>query len=257
MWQEDRHQRIRALLATFGRVSAEHIAAELAVSRETVRRDLLDLEHLGALKRVRGGAVAADAEPEPPIAVRAKARVREKRAIARLAAQRVSPGQTIFLDAGSTTSLLAEALAGHTGLSVVTNSFDVALKLSGAEARARGNDARLLGGEILDGMSATCGAAAVAEIHRFRADVALLSPVGFDVRYGATSFAPREAEIARAMAENARHVIILADHAKIGAASRIAYRAAEEVDLLISDAAADTPALAEIRAKVGEILLAP
>jgi DeoR/GlpR family transcriptional regulator of sugar metabolism len=257
MWQEDRHQRIRALLATFGRVSAEHIAAELAVSRETVRRDLLDLELAGALKRVRGGAIAPDTEPEPPIAIRAKAHVHEKRAIARAAALRVVPGQTIFLDAGSTTSLLAEALSGHTGLSVVTNSFDVALKLGGEEARARGNDALLLGGHVLDGMSATCGAAAVAEIHRFRADLALLSPVGFDARYGATSFDPREADVARAMAENARRVVILADRSKIGSASRIAYCAAEGVDLLISDAAAaDVPALADIRAKVGEVVLA-
>ncbi len=257
MWQEDRHQRIRALLATFGRVSAEHIAAELAVSRETVRRDLLDLELSGVLKRVRGGAVSAEAAPEPPIAIRAKARVREKRAIVRAAALRVAPGQTIFLDAGSTTSLLAEALAGHSGLSVITNSFDIALKLGSDESRARGNDALLLGGHILAGMSATCGAATIAEIHRFHADLALLSPVGFDARYGATSFDQSEADIARAMAENARRVVIMADHTKIGAASRIAYCAADRVDILITDeAAAAVPALAEVRDKVGEIVLA-
>ena len=53
MWQEDRHQRIRALLATLERVSTERIMAELGVSRETVRRDLVDLEALGELRRVR------------------------------------------------------------------------------------------------------------------------------------------------------------------------------------------------------------
>ncbi|MGE4526770.1 MAG: DeoR/GlpR family DNA-binding transcription regulator [Rhodospirillaceae bacterium] len=257
MWQEDRHQRIRALLATFGRVSAERIATELAVSRETVRRDLLDLELAGDLKRVRGGAVAAGGEPEPPIAVRAKVRVREKRAIARTAAARISAGQTLFLDAGSTTTLLAEALSGHSGLTVITNSVDIAMKLGGDEGRARGNQAMLLGGEILDGLAATCGAATVAEIHRYRADFALLSPVGFDARYGATSFDPREAEIARAMAENARAVAILADHAKIGAPSRISYCPADGVDLLVTDGGAtETPSLSAIRAKVGEVLIA-
>jgi len=257
MWQEDRHRRIRDLLSTFGRVSAERIATELAVSRETVRRDLLDLELAGALKRVRGGAVSADGAPEPPIAVRAKVRVREKRAIARAAAQRIAAGQTLFLDAGSTTTLLADALTGHSGLTVLTNSVDIALKLGGDEGRTRGNQVMLLGGEMLGGLAATCGAATVAEIHRYRADVALMSPVGFDARYGATSFDPREAEIARAMAENAKSVVLLADHAKLGVPSRISYCPADGVDVLVTDAgAAETPSLAAVRAKVGEVIFA-
>ncbi|HXH04756.1 MAG TPA: DeoR family transcriptional regulator, partial [Candidatus Competibacteraceae bacterium] len=44
MWQEERYQRIRALLATLQRVSTERIVAELGVSRETVRRDLMTME---------------------------------------------------------------------------------------------------------------------------------------------------------------------------------------------------------------------
>lgn len=257
MWQEDRHQRIRAMLATFGRVSAERMAADLGVSRETVRRDLLDLELAGALRRVRGGAVSLGDEPEPPIAVRVRVRVREKRAIARAAAARCAAGQTLFLDAGSTTTLLAEELAGYSGLSVITNSVDIALLIGGEESRGRGNDVLLLGGRMLDGLSATCGATTVAEIHRFRADLALLSPVGFDVRYGATSFDPREADVARAMADNARTVAILADHAKIGTPSRISYRSTDRVDILVTDAeAAENPSLAAIRDKVGEVVLA-
>ncbi|MBN2752347.1 MAG: DeoR/GlpR transcriptional regulator [Rhodospirillaceae bacterium] len=258
MWQEDRHRRIRSLLTTFGRISADHIASELSVSRETVRRDLLDLEASGALLRVRGGAVAINGEPEPPIAVRAKARVREKRSIARVASQQITAGQTVFLDAGSTTTFLAEALIRHSGLTIITNSVDVARKLGGDDGRARGNHVLLLGGEILNGLSATCGATTVSEIHRYRADIAMLSPVGFDAQYGATSFDPREADIARAMVANARSVVILADHAKIGLASRISYCPANGVSLLISDAKSGSMAtLAEIRTKVRDILLAP
>lgn len=255
MWQEDRLQRIRAVLASTGRVNAERIAADLGVSRETVRRDLLDLEQEGVLTRVRGGAVALGNEPEPPIAVRAKVRVREKRAIARAAALRILPGQTVFMDAGSTTSFLAEALVGQEGLMVVTNSIDVAIRLGDAACRAIGTEVHLLGGAMIGSLPATCGAATVAEIARFRADVALLSPVGLDARYGATSFDPREAEVARAMAENARHVTILADHAKIGVASRVSYRAVEGIDLLVTDEAAlASPALVMLREKVGGIL---
>ena len=53
MWLEARHQRIQSLLDRLDRVTTEQIVEELDVSRETVRRDLLELEALGVLKRVR------------------------------------------------------------------------------------------------------------------------------------------------------------------------------------------------------------
>jgi len=257
MWQEDRHQRIRALLASCGRVSAERIAAELDVSRETIRRDLLDLEQAGDLLRVRGGAVAASGAPEPPIALRVKARVREKRAIARAAALRILPGQTIFLDAGSTTSFLAEVLIGRESLMVITNSVDVAQKLSSSEMRGRGTEVLLLGGHMMDGGIATCGASTIAEIHRYHADMAILSPVGFDLKYGATSFDTREADVARAMVDNAQSVVILADYAKIGSVSRVGYCPVERVDVLITDGKAEKNAqLNTLHSVVGEVVSA-
>jgi DeoR/GlpR family transcriptional regulator of sugar metabolism len=109
MWQKDRHQRIRALLSMLGRVSNERIMAELCVSRETVRRDLLDLEEAGALRRVHGGAVPSG--EEAPITERARANVRAKAAIARAAIGIVRDGQTVFVDAGTTTAILADELA--------------------------------------------------------------------------------------------------------------------------------------------------
>ena len=82
-------------------------------SRETVRRDLLELEALGELRRVHGGAVPVHSEP--PIAERVHTRVKYKRAIARLAASLTASGQTLFLDAGSTTSVLADEQPGRAG----------------------------------------------------------------------------------------------------------------------------------------------
>ena len=180
MWQEDRHQRIRALLSTLQRVSTERIMADLGVSRETVRRDLLDLEALGELRRVHGGAIKpAD---EAPIAERAHIRVKSKTAIAKAAIGVIASGQTLFIDAGTTTSALAEELAKLANLTVVTNSIDVALKMRGAtEQQAEAaNEVILLGGSISDRAMATGGSTTILEIHRYRADMALLSPVGID-----------------------------------------------------------------------------
>jgi DeoR family transcriptional regulator, fructose operon transcriptional repressor len=256
MWQEDRHQRIRALLSTLQRVSTERIMSDLGVSRETVRRDLLDLEALGELRRVHGGAIKpAD---EATIAERAHTHVKSKIAIVKAATGVIASGQTLFIDAGTTTALLAEELAKLANLTIITNSIDVALKMRGAaEQNETANEVVLLGGSISDRAMATTGGTTIAEIRRYRADVALLSPVGVDHRSGASNFDHGETEVARAMVDSADRVVILADYSKIGQRSRIAYCPPDRIDLLITNRkateAADFPLL---KKKVRKVVLA-
>lgn len=253
MWQEERYQRIRALLSTLQQVSTDRIVGELGVSRETVRRDLLELEALGELRRVHGGAVPVHSEP--PIAERVHTRVKYKRAIARLAASLTASGQTLFLDTGSTTSVLADELARQSGLTIITNSFDVARKIGAAGNGA--NEVLMLGGTVGGPVCATAGGVTVAEIHRYRADLALLSPVGVDAECGATSYDLREADVARAMADNARQRVLLADFSKIGVCSRMSYCAANRIDHLVTNASAQAlPAYAALESVVGAVSIA-
>ncbi|MCW2486392.1 DeoR/GlpR transcriptional regulator [Candidatus Symbiopectobacterium sp. NZEC127] len=235
MLEETRLHRIRALLSTLNRVSTEKIIQHLGVSRETVRRDILKLESMGALRRVHGGIVATSLEPEPPLSVRNTVREKEKLDIARAAVQQLSAGQTLFIDAGSTTALLADELLSMPGMTVITNSLNVALKLTTAESTMH-HEVILLGGHMGPSMQATRGDLTVSEIQRYRADVALLSPVGITSASGASSFAHHEAAIARAMVTNAKTRIILADNSKIGITSRVIYATPQEIDIIITDA---------------------
>lgn len=229
MWHEERHTRIRDLLRSDGKVSVERIVAELGVSRETIRRDLLELADRGEIRRVHGGAVLSG--DEPPIDVRHATRVREKRAIAKKVSALVESGQTIFMDAGSTMTVVAEALATRSGLTIVTNSVDVAARFAARDD----NEVRLLGGRFDARIGRTHGSATIAEIARYQAHLAILSPVGIEAGVGASSFELEEAEIARAMCANARSVVIAADHSKIGVRSRIAWCASERIDVLVTD----------------------
>ena len=258
MLQEERFLRIRNLLATFSRVSVDRIVQDLSVSRETVRRDLLELEGTGELRRVHGGAVATGPEPEAPLAVRLVARQKEKRAIAKAAVGLLRPGQTLFLDAGSTTAILAEEIAMLSGMTVITNSLNIALKLAGAdEGRSSHNVVRLLGGGIDVGTQATHGDGTLEDIRRFRVDVALMSPVGLHARHGAMSFAHHEAAVARAMAEQAQQLVILADHSKIGVASRVTYARCADIDVIVTDAKArGVAALAGLRKACERVIVA-
>jgi DeoR/GlpR family transcriptional regulator of sugar metabolism len=251
MWQEELYQRIRALLSSLQQVSTDRIVGELGVSRETVRRDLLELEAMGELRRVHGGAVPVHSEP--PIAERVHTRVKYNRASARAAAGLVSSGQTLFLDAGSTTSVLADELAKLSGLTVITNSFDVALKVGAAGNGA--NQLIMLGGSVGGPVCATAGDITIAEIHRYRADLALLSPVGVDAEFGATNYDLREAEVARAMAASAKQLVLLADFSKIGLCSRVSYCSADRIDHLVTNTSAQkSPAYAALKSAVGKIL---
>ena len=95
-----------------------------------------------------------------------------------------------------------------------------------------------------------------SEIHRYRADVALLSPVGVDAECGATSYDLREAEVARAMAANAKQRILLADFSKIGLCSRVSYCEVNRIDHLVTNSNAQKqPAYAAVKAAVGKLLV--
>jgi DeoR/GlpR family transcriptional regulator of sugar metabolism len=231
---EERYRLIKNLLSALGQVSVERITAELGVSRETIRRDLLELEAQGELRRVHGGA--ASLESEPPIDVRAGTRVKEKRALAKAAATLIHPGQTLFLDAGTTTAIAAEALRTTPSLTIVTNSVAVANTFAAMKSeRGIQHDVHFIGGTYDFAVGATYGSSAISEVSRFHADVALLSPVGVDAEHGATSFVREEAEMARAMARNARRTILLADFAKIGVRSRVTSCEPADVSLLITN----------------------
>lgn len=257
--QETRLQRICALLKMLKQVSTERIINELGVSRETARRDIIELEAQGLARRVHGGVVAAgENAPEPPLRVRSAAMAKEKRAIARAAVQLLQSGQTLFLDAGSTTTLVAQELRGLTGLTIITNSLQAALALSAVEEHETlNNEVILLGGVMMAGAQQTRGEATLGEIHRFRADVALLSPVGIDAKNGASSFHPHEAAIARAMVQQASQLILVADHSKLGVISRVQYATPQRIDTLVTDSSsAASPFLEALQQALPQVIQA-
>ena len=196
-----------------GVVSVADLAAALEVTPATIRTDLTALEQMGKLLRVQGGAVlptgTAGVHRDSPESTRNLA---EKTAIAQAVSNLISDGETLFINSGTTTRCVAQALEGKKNLNVVTNSLEVA-SILGVSACAR---VVLLGGEINAQYGFTYGGDAQEQLGRYQADWVILSCEGVSEKAGITTFHVEEAVIDRMMIAGAKRALLAADHSKIG-----------------------------------------
>ncbi len=227
-----RQQAIVRTLRTHGRVDVGEVAAELGVTHETVRKDLIALERGGLLRRVHGGAVPIEHLTfEPAVATRLGL-VQEKQRIAKAAFEHVPAEGSVLLDSGSTPARLAEIFPTDRPLTVFTNALPTALTLL-----ARSNlCVHTLGGHVRTVTSAAVGHWANRTLSELNVDVAFLGTNGISLDRGLTTPDPEEAATKRLMVSAARRRIVLADHSKVGRMSLCRFAELHDVDLLITDA---------------------
>ncbi|MDO9408126.1 DeoR/GlpR family DNA-binding transcription regulator [Patulibacter sp.] len=245
MYAEERQQRIVELARAQGRAEVALLAQELGVTAETIRRDLTALERHGVLRRVHGGAIPVDRlRFEPGLATRDAVRQDEKERIARRAVDELRDASTVLLDAGSTTSRLAELLPGDRELTVVTDSIAIASTLS-----SRPNvNLLLLGGRVRSRTMAAVGDWTTSQLRGLLVDVSFVGTNGVSIARGLTTPDPDEAAVKRAMITAGRHVVLLADHTKVGDDQFARFGDLGDVDVLITDEGLDAGTATELAA---------
>jgi len=226
---EERRARTLKLLQEKGRVEVLDLARMMGVSEHTIRRDLLELQAQGALHKTHGGAVALDTA-RLDFAARAGVLAQAKEAIGRAAAALIEPGQTVIIDAGSTSLGLARALSVRP-LTVITNSLDVAALFEG-EA---GVQLVLTGGTWHPQARALWGPAARDMLLQCRADWAVPGTCSVDLAMGATVTDEADAATKRAMVAAAARTMVLADHSKQDNVSPFVVAPWRAVHTLVSD----------------------
>lgn len=233
MWSHERQGKILEMLAQDGKVTTNALADLFGVSRETVRRDLLEMEGIGSLMRVHGGAIPSGGEiaPEPAFDIRRGADAAAKDAIGETACALIQPGMTLMIDTGTTTLAFARALIRRGGFRIITNSLKIALLTADSDC-----ETLLLGGRPHRDVPGTFGEMTLSEVDRFLADMAVISPVGLHPQRGATNYELHEAELAWAMMRRAKTRMILCHSAKIGVESRVAICGLDKIDLVVTDA---------------------
>ncbi len=211
MTPEDRQTEMARIVSRNGAQSVEALAARFGVSAETVRRDLGRLARSGLIQKVHGGARAAQAPLEGSFAERMAEDAEAKEVIAAKLAALVVPGETVFIDTGSTTLVCAHALRHTPGLTVVTNSVRIARAFDGSDAHVI-----LLGGRYVADNAQTVGAETLRQIADFRPDRAILTAAALDADGTILDADLDEAEVARAMHQHARSTVIVAAASKLG-----------------------------------------
>ncbi|MFD1673482.1 DeoR/GlpR family DNA-binding transcription regulator [Alicyclobacillus fodiniaquatilis] len=230
MLQEQRYDLILKFLKETGSLSMQELIERLNVSRETVRRDLRDMEEKGLLTKVHGGAVLNRVGEEPPYAVRTTAHQQEKQGIAAAALALVDDGDTLFIDSGTTALAFAHTLIAKRNLTVFTHSLPVAVALSEYNVRVY-----LCGGMLRPGELALSGVIANRIAENLYVDKAFLSADGVSLEHGVTYFHLEEAELRRLILDKASKVIVLTDHSKFGVTAFVKTASLNDIDYLVTD----------------------
>ncbi len=210
---EHRRNYILKAVEDRGSVTVVDLAQRLDVSMMTIRRDLVELEKEGAIRRVHGGAVSARGRSyEPMYPMRAGVMMDEKGRIGRAAAGLVADGDSIALDIGTTTLEIARNLAGRRNITVLTPSLHIAnIFLGQSEIRlvVTGGIARPVEGSLI-------GELARHAFKRLYVDRLFLGVACIDATYGLSEFNWDDALIKQAMIASAKEVVLVADSSKFG-----------------------------------------
>ncbi len=217
---------ISDLVRRHSSVQVQDLCARLGASPSTVRRDLAYLERQGVLKRTYGGAVAVEPVAEQPLPISAL-----KLKIGAAAAGLVKDGETVFLGPGTTTRAVAHHLVTKSGVTVITNSLDIAVFLTTNSSLP----VILTGGQVDRHETAMLGHIAELALRELRADRAIIGVGGIHVPDGFTGDSLAAVRLVRMVIEQMPEVVVVADHRKWGRVGPAFLAPLEAIDVIVTD----------------------
>jgi DeoR family transcriptional regulator, glycerol-3-phosphate regulon repressor len=224
---------LRELRLAGGGSRVGFLANRLGVSDETIRRNIKALEARALVRKVHGGVLLVEnlTVTEPTFQSRMDQNAGTKQRLAQRVAEMISDGDSLFLDIGSTTAYVAEALSNHHNLYVVTNSLAVAHSL----ATRNNNRVFMAGGELRRHDGGAFGLEAINFIRRFNVRFAVFSVGAVNADVGFMLHDIQEADLSREAAARAQTRIVVADNEKFGLRAPIAIEDPASFDILVTD----------------------
>ncbi len=250
MLAEERLEEIFRRLRNRGTLAVDDVAQEFNVSLDTVRRDFNRLAGTRGVRRTHGGIFLEKVAPDSTLAERALEASTEKLAIARRAAQLVDDGETIVVDAGTTTGLMVEYIEAR-DVTLITSSVEIA-----SRALRRPNlTVYIAGGMVRASTGSAVGDDTLRMIRSLHASTAFIGANGFSVAHGLMTPNYHEAGVKRAMIEISSRRVLLVDSSKAERRALARFGDLAEMDVVISDGGLDSDIAGELAEVVGEVLV--
>ena len=232
MGTDERQHAISERLRADGKLDVTELAADLDVSPETIRRDLRLLEHHGLVRRVHGGAYPVESPAfETSLAARTTHNCPEIRRIAAGAAELLGAADTVFIDEGITTQMIADALPTTRPLTVVTAALPTAARLAAVPSMT----VILLGGRVRGKTLATVDHWATDMLSEFVFDLAYIGANGISRQYGLTTPDPAVGNVKAKAIQSSRRRVFCGVHTKFGASSFCRFAEVKDLDVIVTD----------------------
>ena len=241
-----RQKEILASVRRSGRVAVEELAEMLSVTPQTIRRDLNHLCDEGHLTRVHGGAVLQSGVANTAYEARKSIAREAKRAIGRHCAEKIPDGASLFINIGTTTEAVAQALGQRRDILVITNNLNV------ANIMAANPDCGVMvtGGMLRRTDGGLVGESTLDMVQQFKADYAVIGVSAIDEDGSLLDFDYREVRVAQAIIANARKVFLVADATKLDRSAPVRIGHMRDIDAFFTDQPLPGP-LAQICAQHG------
>ncbi|MDR2614216.1 MAG: DeoR family transcriptional regulator [Candidatus Accumulibacter sp.] len=225
-----RHLEILELTRRNGFLSTEELSKLLKVTVQTIRRDINELCEKRLLRRYHGGAGLISSTENVAYSTRRVLNHEAKIRIARVAADFIPDNASLFINIGTTTEEVAKALRNHRKLRVITNNLNVAGQLCGnAEFEV------IVTGGVVRADRGVIGESTIDFVRQFKVDYGIIGISGIDDDGTLLDFDYREVRVAQAIIENARHVLLVADHTKFGCNPMVRLGNISEIDAFFTD----------------------
>jgi len=232
MLSEERQKRILSIVEQHNSVTVQQLAEELDASGSTVRRDLAELDSLGLLTKVHGGALAKDVvftSKDDSVQSRTESHRDDKIRIARYAASLIQPDDFVYLDAGTTTGMMIDFLTCHRVV-FVTNGFSHARRLS-----EKGYLTYILGGEIKSSTESVVGEEAMNSLSKYHFTKGFWGTNGISVQTGFSTPDVKEALVKEVSMAHTREKFVLSDVSKFSQISCVAFAAFTDATIITAE----------------------
>lgn len=248
---DERRSRIAEQVRREGTASIEDLAGQFGVTEQTIRRDVNTLCDEGILLRRYGGVtlppqVERLSNKNLPYDLRQVLHLDAKRAIARLVAESVPDGASLFFSVGTTPELVAWALDHHRGLRVFTNNLSVALACCANPE----TEVSIVGGRIRTRYRDVVGPAVQDFFATYTVDIGIFGAGGIATDGTLLDFDEEEVVARQAIAANSRRSFLIADHSKFGRNAIVGRGHLSDVDDFFTDRPPTEP-LAELLREAG------